>query len=207
MCRLWKGDSSDISFLFQLNNDGSLDSSFGTAGEWLSLDTTTVYFRKLALHDGNIYVTGEIVNTPVNTELLIMGFDSKGIPLHDFGINGLMISKNTNKADVGFDIAIQDDGKIVIGAGFAVGYSASTMAVMRILPNGIDTSTLELVTNTTIQIYPNPIQAFSFNLILNLAISGDINVDLIDITGRMCAQLLVDTYYEKGEHSITLPLP
>ncbi len=169
--------------------------------------TTNVYFRKLALNDGNIYVTGEIETNPLNNGLLVMGFDSQGIPLTDFGINGLMASEHTNRDDVGFDIALQEDGKILIVAGFSVGNAASEMAVMRILSEGIDTSTIELVPNTSIQIFPNPIHTSSLNLSLNLAIAGDINVDLIDITGRMCAQLMVNTYYEKGAHSITLPLP
>ena len=199
--------NKDFSFLLQLNSDGSVDNNFGSGGTWISSDTTNVYFRKLALNDGNIYVTGEIETNPLNNGLLVMGFDSQGIPLTDFGINGLMASEHTNRDDVGFDIALQEDGKILIVAGFSVGNAASEMAVMRILSEGIDTSTIELVPNTSIQIFPNPIHTSSLNLSLNLAIAGDINVDLIDITGRMCAQLMVNTYYEKGAHSITLPLP
>ncbi len=203
-----KGDNNkDISFLLQLNSDGSLDNSFGTEGKWISADTSNVYFRKLAIRDGNIYVTGEIGTIFNNADLLIMGFDVNGIPLADFGINGLMVASNSNKDDVGFDIAIQNDNKIVIGAGLSLGNNAASMSVLRILPEGIDTSSLVQVGNTTIQIFPNPIQASSLTLELNLAISGDITIDLIDITGKTCAVLLNDSYFEEGIYSINLPLP
>jgi len=201
------GEANDVSFLLQLNSDGSVDNSFGTDGLWVSADTTGIYFRKLGLQNGNIYVTGEIEITSSNNDLLLMGFDLNGIPLPDFGINGLMISANTIKDDVGFDIAIQDDNKIVIGAGLSVGTGTAALAVLRILPDGIDTNTQVQVENTTIQIFPNPVQGLSLTMQMNLVISGDVTVDLVDITGKTCGLLLQDTYFEKGAHTFTIPVP
>ncbi len=201
------GSNNDVSFLLQLNSDGSADYTFATEGKWISSDTTGLYFRKLALKNGNIYVTGEINNYYNNKDLVVMGFDSNGVPLVDFGVGGLMIAANSNKDDVGFDIAIQDDDKILISAGIALGNAGAAMAVLRIIPDRIDTTTATNVENTSVHIFPNPVQSQTLNLILNLTISGDVSINLLDITGKVCASVMQDLYFEKGNYNLTVQVP
>ena len=200
-------DSKYFSFLMQFNADGNLDETFGEEGIWISPDTSEFIFRKLAIQNDKIFVTGEFKLSGLNSAVPIMGFDLQGVPLNDFGINGLMTTNLSTKQEIGYDIAIQSDNKIVVTGIYKLGLNQNELFTLRLLPEAINDSIPLQVDNTVITIYPNPVQSFTITVDMELGRSGNVNLDLLDITGKTCAHLINDTYFEEGSTTFQLSLP
>lgn len=107
-----KPNSSDRISLYKVFADGSgLDTSFADRGELLV--PLQGYGYGLAIHpDGTILVTGNNL-TADGYDLVVAAFDENGVEEDDFGVFGV-VTVNPGINDVGLDIAIQPDGKIIV---------------------------------------------------------------------------------------------
>ncbi|MBS1986809.1 hypothetical protein JST99_02665 [Candidatus Dependentiae bacterium] len=114
------GNSAGNLLLARYNTDGSLDSTFGTSG--ISVTLTGVVGRALALQtDGKIVVSGgdPLVRLKANGSL-----DAT------FGVGGVATTPITGFVGA-YGVAVQTDGKIVVGA--EGGSGSGTFLVMRYL--------------------------------------------------------------------------
>lgn len=198
-------NEEEVGFLLQLNSNGTNDETFGDNGVWLASDSTSSYFRKLAIQDNKIYVTGELMNVYNNSSILLMCFNQEGVPDNTFGVNGLMILDNSNKDDVGFDLIIDPENHIVICGGFAVGSNIGEMIALRVIHGNIKPDIIN-IENPPIFVFPNPVSNL-INLEISLPLNTTINVDLTDITGKVCNNLLQSAHYDRGIYTIALEIP
>lgn len=130
------GNHSDY-VLLQLTNDGQLDENFAAGGirrfdltpETLS-DTEIIQSVQL-LPDGKILCFGRTGDF-VSINAVVMRFNANGSFDQSFGENGVKIIDYNNQNNVGVDMAVQTDGKIVLVEtdGF------NNYLVQRLLPDG-----------------------------------------------------------------------
>jgi len=101
--------NSENPFILRLNSNGTADSTFGTNG-FFSYSTGTFFAKVVAQPDGKIVVVG---NSGVNQ--MAARFLPDGTPDNTFGDNGFKILINPAGNTSASSIALQADGKIVLG--------------------------------------------------------------------------------------------
>ena len=123
----------------QYDEDGTLDLSFG--GLNLGLAATDLSARSrgddfaedLALQpDGKVVVVGRNTSDTFN-DLVIVRYGADGILDESFGSEGKLVADFHGTGDVGQDIAVQPDGRIV-AAGFALNGFTNEFVLARALP-------------------------------------------------------------------------
>lgn len=105
-------DSSSIITLIRYNEDGSLDSSFGEEG------ISTVPFESgfdiahaiQILESGKILIAGSTY-----VDIVLLRYNANGYPDTSFGENGRVMTNLGANYEAGKSIAVQEDGKILIG--------------------------------------------------------------------------------------------
>lgn len=121
----------------RLNTDGSLDTSFDEDG------TSTANFfglndfgREVKIQpDGKIIVVGDVFNGD-DTDFGVARFNTDGTIDTTFDNDGLVITQvNPNVFDFATSVAVQIDGKIVVG-GYTFGNVNTDFAVVRYNANG-----------------------------------------------------------------------
>lgn len=113
-------DSTGWLTLARFNSDGSLDNSFGLgpiAGVVTGTIGTTSYLQDLEIQsNGDIVAVGASWEN-FKTSFLLVRYQANGMLENSFGDNGAVITTLTMESNrtVGYDVAIQNDGKIVVG--------------------------------------------------------------------------------------------
>lgn len=122
----------------RLNPDGSYDSSFGNNGiAVLDNGQSEVSIAMTLLSDGRIILAGD-----VNDRFAMAMLKSNGTIDTTFGNNGWVVT-NFDEGGIAYanDVAVQNDGKIVLGGMLMVDSPFFRYAAIRYLPNGtLDTS-------------------------------------------------------------------
>ena len=141
------GDSGADIMVRRYNADGSVDTAFGTNGVANYDENFYSFSTDMAIQkDGKIVVAGMRLNTLGNFyDLILLRFNSNGVLDTGFGSGGVVIYEArqwydwTRTINV---IAIQDDGKIVVG-GYTLNFAGDSndMLLLRFNSNGaLDTS-------------------------------------------------------------------
>lgn len=125
--------SSDSVIILRLNSDGTLDSTFnnhkvffiyGASNSWtMGLNAVTIK------PDGKILACGNL--NPVSREFSLIQLLPNGELDSTFGNHGIVTTANTGVAN---NIALQTDGKIIIGG---IGIATGGGYIIRYMPNGI----------------------------------------------------------------------
>jgi uncharacterized delta-60 repeat protein len=122
--------------LMRYNTNGSVDNTFDTDGiVILSTAGSEEYPTGLAIQsDGNIVVVGKrsISNT---SDILLLRFTTTGAADNTFGTNGEVVTDLGTASDIGSDIVLQGDGKLVV-AGASQNGSGYDFALVRYNTNG-----------------------------------------------------------------------
>ena len=97
------------------NTDGTLDASFGNNGKLIGdyYQGNTVFNASILQPDGKILVAGTTWNG-TNTDFAIARYNNNGTPDKTFGNNGRQIT-DFGRTEIAVSIALQTDGKIVVG--------------------------------------------------------------------------------------------
>ncbi len=122
------------------NTDGSIDTSYGNEGYVYISPINTAYFSfdSEIVEDDNLIILAYTYGS-AGGNLFLMKLDSNGNPITSFGNNGYVTYNTNGWTLVPRSLAIQDDGKIVVGGEF--GDSNYISCILRYLPNGqLDTS-------------------------------------------------------------------
>jgi uncharacterized delta-60 repeat protein len=117
-------------------SDGSLDTTFGVSG-WVTADVNSGsdYANALALQlDGNIVVAGSSYDG-ANNDFVLARFTKAGVLDSSFGASGLATIDYAVDNDIATALAIQSDGKLLVG-GYATNGAHDDFAVARLLPDG-----------------------------------------------------------------------
>ena len=128
---------SDIAIV-KYNSDGTLDNSFGTGGMVLTpVGTTDDFGYCIALQsNGKFIVSGFYEVTGNNNDVFVARYNSDGTLDNSFGSNGISLLTIGNGHDEVYSVAIQTDGKIVLGGYTRVGYNNFNLLLIRITSNG-----------------------------------------------------------------------
>ena len=130
--------SSNIDFaLVRYNPNGSLDPSFnGTGKVTTAIGNGDDYGSSVAVApDGKIIVAGSSYNGSSNADFALVRYNSNGSLDPSFNGNGKVTTAIGNGGDVGNSVAVQPDGKIVVG-GSSLNGSTPHFALVRYNPNG-----------------------------------------------------------------------
>lgn len=114
---LMVGYRDDNFAIAKFNADGSLDTTFGDEG-WkvVPFDGVTSYASDVAIQDdGKIVITGFALNNLNQFQVAAARLDADGIIDNSFGIDGKVVFNVGEWNDFSKAIAIQSDGKILIG--------------------------------------------------------------------------------------------
>ena len=129
-----------ISFaaLARFNSDGSPDTDFGADGKVINTFGVTYARAHTALlqPDGKI-VIGGYANIPGNgSDFAIARYNTNGTPDTDFGTGGIYTHDITFSGDIGFGLARQADGKLILVGRANIANTDTNFAVARYLSNG-----------------------------------------------------------------------
>jgi uncharacterized delta-60 repeat protein len=127
----------EFATLLSYNQDGSLNTDFGTNGKLiLSFNGSREHIKDMIKQpDGKILITSETKNTNDNYDFIVARINQDGSYDSSFGNNGVAIITFGNDGERPSTLALQPDGKIVV-AGHTDGNIIYKMAIARLLPNG-----------------------------------------------------------------------
>ncbi len=128
--------------LIQLNENGSLDGTFGVGGVVVQKVSPIVagYFEdfgtSVAMQDNKILVAGSLRTLDFFNAPMVVRFNENGeldTTFGDAGVATIPVIENENIFDA---ILVQDDGKIVASGHYAVDLLQFAMLVVRFMPDG-----------------------------------------------------------------------
>jgi uncharacterized delta-60 repeat protein len=199
------GDPYHWNFDFTLtryNENGSLDSTFGTDGKVITaFGPNNDGVNSVALQsDGKIVAIGYTTNLQ-DRDFAVARYHADGTPDTSWGNYGILTTSFSSIADYGNAVVMQTDGKIVV-IGSAVTASSSDFAIARYLP-GIIIGTIEPSVVQDVLFYPNPVHEME---ILEYTLMQDENVTiaLFDISGRLSKLFVSQANRSKGIHRESL---
>ena len=129
------GSNSDFA-LARYNTNGSLDESFSSDG-WVitAIGASHDFLYDIALQsDGKILAAGAYYSG-VDWDFALMRYDTDGSLDTSFSSDGIVTTSVVGGADVGYNVAVQSDGRILV-AGQAHNGSNKDFAVVRYNVNG-----------------------------------------------------------------------
>ena len=114
----WGNTSIGYAFeLVRLQRDGGLDPSFGNGGKVMTkIGNGTAEANAVALQaDGKIVVAGSVDETPKGKSFALARYNADGSLDATFGTGGIVTTSFGSASDEAFAVAVQADGKIVLG--------------------------------------------------------------------------------------------
>ncbi len=108
--------------VIRYTNDGHADSTFGQNGKATAAYVDTYPSMGALQSDGKIVVVGSTYSSiTYYFDITLARFNSDGTPDNSFGSGGKVVTPVSSRNDEGFGLAIQGDGKIVVGGGTSTG--------------------------------------------------------------------------------------
>jgi uncharacterized delta-60 repeat protein len=121
--------------ILRFNENGSLDSGFGTNGKTTSSIGNRDFANAMTLQpDGKILIAGYSFTEGFESDYCLARYDSDGMPDAGFGINGI-VTLDVDESDEANAVKIQPDGKIIF-AGFSANSNTSSHAMVRLQEDG-----------------------------------------------------------------------
>lgn len=208
--RLPNNNSGYFTSLLRLNEDGSLDNTFGESGSvYIEYNPTFEDLPRglLLKADGSIVVsfaTPQYLQITGNL-MMLKQFTTDGDPDTAFGTDGLVQLDLTGN-DASQAIALQSDGKVMmIGTSLDANDNMQKQVVARVLPEeniiGVEENTLSISTN----VYPNPAQDM-LQVSFELTQAEHITMELYQADGKLVKSVLVNQSLPQGLNQIALDL-
>jgi uncharacterized delta-60 repeat protein len=120
----------------RFNSDGTLDINFGSSGKVIQpIGSDHDYGYSLAIQSDGKILLGGYCQGVSNYDFCIARFDSNGTLDNSFGTNGKVIQPIGSSSDFGNSLAIQSDGKILLG-GYCQGVSNYDFCIAHFNSNG-----------------------------------------------------------------------
>ena len=202
--------STDDFAVVRYNSDGSLDNTFDSDGKvTTAIGTGSDWGSGVAIQsDGKIVVTG-FASMSFNNIALVR-YTTTGSLDNTFGNGGKVTTAFGTSGCDGNSIAIQSDGKIVIGGDSYIGYNDADFAVIRYTSTSQQAtnlnSPLEGENNHSLnqldQNFPNPFKSIT-TIGYYLAKSGFVSMKIYDVFGKEIKALVQDEK-EAGYYKIVI---
>jgi len=187
------GQIGDDAFVARMNANGSIDNSFGTNGfsiTHLGGDFDLDNFRSVALTgSGKILAAGYTKPQSFNEKVMLAQFNTDGTVDNAFGSGGVSFHDYSGLISAAYDMAIQPDGKIVIGGSKSSG-SIIDNSCDYLAGRFMDATTVGMHENPTmnaISVYPNPVlkdEALLIN-VQELSQGKQLEFSIFDLYGKL----------------------
>lgn len=149
--------------------------------------------------DGKILAAGQYGVWP-DVDFAIVRYNENGTPDNTFGTNGLSFTDFFNNADYGVGIALQNDGKVIVG-GSASQDGMYSMALAR-YSTGITVGIEDVqMKESYFTVYPNPAKSKA-TLQVYLSSDEDLSVKIFDLSGRLIISVKDNATFQKGIQTI-----
>ncbi len=184
----------------RINSDGTLDESYNGLGFAISDFGDDEGLSAVKVQsDGKILAAGQFGPWP-DVDFAIVRYNEDGTPDATFGTGGLTQTDFFGEPDYGVGIALQNDGKVVVG-GSALQDGMYSMALAR-YSTGITVGIEDLqIEQPDLTVYPNPAKDKA-TLQLYLSSDGDLSVKIFDLSGRLIKSVTENITYQKGVQTI-----
>lgn len=185
--------------IIRVTSNGTLDSPFGTNGiQTFDINSADNYLTCMTVQSDDKALLSGINYYGSLDEILLIRLDSIGSLDNIFGNGGKVITHISNLYDESYAIALQTDGKILLG-GTAQFLSDVDAAVLR-YNNDTQVGINEiLLLNHHIQVYPNPTNEL-INLSFLLEKDANFTLILTDIQGKEINTFFKNKIFSKGYH-------
>ncbi|MEP7128872.1 MAG: T9SS type A sorting domain-containing protein, partial [Chitinophagales bacterium] len=188
-----ENNSDDYAVLtFKLNSSGQLDNTYGNDGKAiydLSSSDDMAYAIKRSPVDNKIFLGGKIGAPNFENDFMVMAITDAGKIDSSFGTNGLS-TLNMKANDIGLDLAVQSNGRIVVGGTAGSGFAANDFAICRFNQDGtIDStfgtngSTLSEISTFFSEIESIALQADGKIVAVGIAASSNNNMGVVRYKG------------------------
>jgi len=163
--------------LARYNEDGSLDTNFNGTGKMTAVIGSgyNAGFSVALQSDGKIVVAGQSDSGANGYDFAMLRLNSDGNLDPTFNGTG-KVTTNIGGYDVANSVALQSDGKLVVGGSSYNGTNYASFAVVRYNPNGSLDPTFNGTGKVTTAITPNGVESSAFGYSLALQSDGKIVV-------------------------------
>ncbi len=126
----FNGADSDIAFV-RYSTDGTLDNTFSGDGRAIvAAGVGNDIVRSVAVQaDGKIVAAGTAFNG-TNNDIAVVRLEANGLPDTSFDGDGIILTPVGTGSDVGYNVAVQPDGKIV-ASGYYVSTGSTDTVILR----------------------------------------------------------------------------
>ncbi|MGB0917267.1 MAG: T9SS type A sorting domain-containing protein [Flavobacteriales bacterium] len=199
------GYSNNSFALARLNTDASIDNTFSVDGRVITaIGIDESYGRAIAIQaDNKILAAGNTSNTAIGEEeFALVRYNSDGTLDNTFSLDGRTTIEFGNNDASAYSVAIQPNGRIVVG-GISRDVSSSEFAVARFI-SGVNIGILDFaVDNGSVVVYPNPIEE---NSILKYQLEKDevLSCHVYDMNGKLVQTLFSSQKRQRGQHTEAL---
>ncbi len=164
--------------------NGTLDTSFGNGGKAEGLIATILGIAIQA--DGKILVAG-FHGSDASINFGIARYNTNGTPDTSFGNGGKVTTDFFGLHDEAAAIAVQSDGRIVVGGSATINQSATDFALARYTANGTLDPTFGVGGKLNTHLFIDPDFSENFEEIRDLAIQPDGRIVAVGITNERSA--------------------
>ncbi|MBX7107989.1 MAG: T9SS type A sorting domain-containing protein [Chitinophagales bacterium] len=173
-----------------LQPNGAIDQSFGSGGwKFMNFYGGTAYCEALAIEPDNDIVLAGPAYIPTSTGTLygvgLSKLNDQGIPDNAFGSGGMDTSLVTNSYIGTNDVALQTDGKIVVGGYWNINGGKSSFFTARFSNSALLKEIVKNEIKPTVSIFPNPVTGSSFMINYRLTKPTDVLLTVFDLHGRV----------------------
>lgn len=202
----WQNGTEYDLAMVRYNPDGTHDSSFGVNGKVTTdLGTGDDFAESVVLQpDGKIVVSGASHNG-TDRDFAIARYNTDGSLDNSFGVGGKATTDFGSGEDQGWSVALQPDGRIIVG-GYATIGAGTDFAVARYI-SGLNIGVVEFsLTNAAPLIYPNPFATHA-TLEYTLQEAEILSIHLLDRQGRIVQTFIEGKHQAAGAHQQAIELP
>ena len=199
--------------LARYNTNGSLDATFGTGGKVVTitnLSNAGAYGLAIQPLDGKLVVAGVCYPSgSSHGQYCVARYNADGTPDATFGTGGIVVNDISGTGDVAFAVALQPDGKILVG-----GNCAGHFCVARYLPVAVDNPPTDIALSasalaenlpvgtaigTLSTVDPDPADTFTYALVAG---AGSTDNGAFTISGNTLTSNAVFDFETQSSYSI-----
>ena len=184
----------------RINSDGTLDESYNGIGFVISDFGDNEGLSAVKVQsDGKILAAGQYGAWP-GVDFAIVRYNEDGTPDATFGAGGLTYTDFFGEPDYGVGVALQNDGKVVVG-GSALQDGIYSMALAR-YSTGITVGIEDLqIDKPNFTVYPNPAEDIAA-LQLKLSNTENLSIRIFSLSGSLVKSVTDNVAYQKGRQTI-----
>ena len=201
--RFYNNDDNEQIIVAKYNNNGTLDTSYGSEGKVFVDDGSSlqndVAFNSRLMPDGKLLLIG--ASDVIDSDSLVLRLNADGSQDATFGANGFL-SFDAGPNGYSSDLLLQPDGKIVLGGSSGYDTGSNQFTLWRLENSNLDSKKFM---KSSFSVAPNPFNE-TLDVTFNLTQTANLSFELDDLIGRSVTKFS-DKISASGKNSIHLNMP